>query len=359
MAAHTPTEISLLSEPHRAILLNLGLFHNNGEPIEALFERVADLLEGALEFDYLGISLLTEGTRVRLVGARPPLDGPVGSEFDLGEAAVARLITNPGVWVFKTDVADPQTAALATAGITHGVAFALHDGSRPLGTFTFGRIREELYAEADLEFIRLFGLMLSHSIAAYLRTEQARAEAACARLLNEAALILNAGQPAGRFFDRLRQLLAAAIPTESMVLLLAEADGSNLRVAGSLPSHNLKRGALIPVSAVSDEVLIGTGNSVNEHLVSDLDSPLVRGTGANAVQRLAVAVLRDGPRLLGILSLGRQENRSFTASEWELLNRLAAFLGQPLAIEERIAATESEAARASLLNQLGLLLNAG
>ncbi|MEP7214893.1 MAG: ATP-binding protein [Anaerolineaceae bacterium] len=359
MAVRPKVQASLLNHAQRGVLLDIALLLNNGESIDALFERVAGLLEGALDFDYVGISLLTEGTRVRLVGARPPLCRPVGSEFDLGEATVARLTSSPSVSAFTTAAADPWTAALAAVGIRHSVMAALRDGSRLLGTFTCGRNRDEPCTEAELEFIRLLGMMLSESMAAYRRTEVARVDSARNRLLNEVALLVNAGQSAARFFDRLRQLLSEAIPLDSMALLVSEPDGLNLRVVGTLRSRTVKRGALIPVTAVLPESPATVGNVVTEHLVSTLDSPIARTATASGVQRLAVAVLRDGPHLLGVLSLGRHADRAFTAGECDLLNLLATFLGQSLANEKRMAATETEAARASLLNQLGLLLNAG
>ncbi len=344
----------------RARVLNeLSVLLNDGETVEAIFERLAAILEGALEFDYVGIGACTIPDHLRLVGVRPPLLGEVGSEINLGEAAIAIIASTPGAAAFVAARSkSPAVAPLAAAGIAHGATAALRDGNEMLGAFTVARKRDEPYAPEDLEFIRLLGTMLGQSMASQRRIERASAEAARKRLLNEVALLVNAGEPAGGFFDQLSELLSAAMPFESMALLLPEPGGLNMRVAGSLRSNSLKPGVLVPLSALGVDTS-AEGNTVSEQDASAMVSPLARAAAASGVRRIATATMRDGQRLSGILAVGRLTNRPFTAPECEILHLLGTYLGQSLANEHRLEETRMQGARSLLLSEVAVLLNDG
>ncbi|MEO6397865.1 MAG: GAF domain-containing protein, partial [Tepidiformaceae bacterium] len=303
---------------------------------------------------------LTEDRLLRVLGSRPPLLAPLGTEYDVGAEGLRRLDTASGVARDETArLPSPVSAAFVAAGMRHSAIAALRDGSEIIGTFSVARKRDEPYSDDDLEFIRQLGTMLGQSMASYRRTERVRAEATRNHLLTEVALLVNAGQPADRFFDQLRELLAPAIPFDSMALLVPHMDGLNLRVVGSLQARTFKVGALVPIEAVIGAPPTTDGNYVVEYVPGDLPSPVGQFVAESGVHRLAVAVLRQGSQLLGVLSLGRDREHNFLSSELELLRLLAAFLGQSLANEGRLSQAHIESARRLLLSEVAVLLNDG
>ena len=350
------------TEAARARVLNeLTILLNAGEPVDALFDRLLVLLERAIEFDYVGLLALADRPGfLRMVGSRPELVRPVGDEVDMETAGLLRLAAQPGVSQYRTRL-EPSVSSkrLAETGIERGASAVLRAAGEPVGMFAFGRRREARYTAAEEEFIEVLATILGQAVGNQRRLEAARGEAARNRLLAEMAVLLNAGEPPRRFFDRLSELLQAAVSFDYMALLVAEAGGQQLRVEGSLRSLVLKAGAVLPADQVLAGPPVTDGRLVHQHLTGEIGSTVADVSHHAGVARVASAVLLDGDDLLGVFLLGRESETPFEPDELELLELLATLLGQAMANEQRLRRTRAEAARNKLLSELAILLNAG
>ncbi|MBA4179472.1 MAG: hypothetical protein C0506_02690 [Anaerolinea sp.] len=349
------------SAARERILNELTVLLNAGEPIEALFDRLLALLERALEFDYIGLLALSDRPgMLRMVGSRPELVRPAGTEVDEETAMLRQLAGRPGVFQYRTS-RQPSLSSqvLAREGITRAIAVALRAAGEPVGMFSLGRRRDARFSPAEVEFVEVLATILGQAVGNQRRLRAARADAARSGLLNEAALLVNSGEPPERLFDRLRELLQGALPFTHMALLLPEDGGARLRVGGSLRSRILKPGASFSTSSLFTSGGEGDGRLVHQYRSEEVGTELAREAALSGVVRVAAAVLKDSEQLLGVFTLGRPEDAAFDQDEMELLELLATLLRQALTNERRLQQSRAESARNRLLSEVAVLLNAG
>lgn len=350
-------------EAARAALLNdLALLLNQGEPIDGVFGRVRGLLEGAIDFDF--VSLMTrdgDAKRMVMVGTEPVTAREVG-----GSATFADLLIPderphpPEVIQFRIDkVGSPDAPTFRAAGITRIASIYLETGAELIGMFSIGRRENRALTAADVAFMATVGGMLSQAIANERRFERAQRDAARAELLNSLALLVNAGEPVERLFDRILVLLEQAIRFEYVSLMVRPGEAEALMMVGTNPVIVRPVGAVVSFTELAIAPRRPGDPVVRQYRPAHVDSVGGRGLAAGGIGRLASVVLEEDGQPMAMFSLGRSENQPFDANDVALIETISAMLGQAIANQRRLERTQREAARAGLLNELAVLLSAG
>jgi len=347
-------------------LNEMALLLNQGESIDAIFQRVLDLLSMAIEVDYVGF--LEEGEApgtMRMVGSRPEHLRPAGAYVPLDELRIDILGRLPGPVIQYPVDRNPEESVfkrvLHEQGMGRGVSILIQQDGRLIGFLTLARRNRDRYDEEEVAFLETLSAMLGQAIVNRQRLARIGDEAARARVLNDASLLINTGQAVEEIFQQILPILHRSLDFDYADVF--EAD---------LPTGHYRRVAHVPA-------LEGHANVVREGRYLGIDD--IKATGKSAItyrlDRVAlesagaagllehgytwcvVALAEVEGRTEGVFSLARRRDVRFSSEERDFLATLARMLGQAIVNRRRLEASEREAARARLLGEIGALLTNG
>lgn len=350
-----------LEAARNRILSELAILLGAGEPVEALFGRLQALLEQALDFDYLGLSVLDEPGRMRVVGTTHEEvylpHGGYDPGAETGSAGV--LQTGSPVTQYRSDRLDSDWGrAMSAAGFKRFVAAVLMQGDNVLGILDIGRRQNLAFTAEDEAFARLVATLLAQAVANGLRLERTETEASRNRLLSELAVLLSAGEPIEAIFGRVRDLMDQALPFDYIGLSVDDGGGM-LRVVGAEPPAMHNPGDRYPLADSQIGGVTGDGAAVVQFRTDRVPGAWPEAFARIGMKRMAVVVLRHRGDVQGLFSLGRRQNRAYTAEESAFLEIVGTLIGQATGNQARLAESEAEANRARVLNDLSVLVNAG
>ncbi|HMO52902.1 MAG TPA: GAF domain-containing protein [Tepidiformaceae bacterium] len=355
------------AEAARSHTLNeVALLLNRGESVESIFSRLLDLISGAIELDYIGLLETTKQRNTfRMIGSKPEIMRPSGALVEFSEAATDAILSPGGTVVQyrierSLDLLD-YNRRMYEEGMRRGVSVAISEGGTGVGVLAMARRRPDRYDAEEVAFIQTLTAMLGQAIANQRRLERVQIGAARSRVLNEAAILLKQDEPADVMFARLLPLLRGALSFDYVALLEADDGAGELAMVAGEPQLTRGPGDRLPIS---------------HHLVSQLsaaESPAIQfplrivGAGVPGLQELmeagmqrgVVALLRQADATVGIFTLARFDADLLSDDEMAFILTLGNLLGQAIANRRRLEASERQAARARLLNDLAAKLDAG
>ncbi|MCZ2112197.1 MAG: response regulator [Dehalococcoidia bacterium] len=350
-------------EAARAALLNeLALVLNQGEPIGGVFGRVHALLEAAIDFDYVSFLMRVGDTRrMVMVGCAPELSRRPGESYSFEELDVPQDRSSwQKVLEYRTDRFESgDTTQFHAAGIIRMATIFIETSGEILGMFTIGRRHNRALTPSDTAFLETVGGMLGQAIANERRLEWARRDAARGALLNSLALLVNAGERVERLFDQILALLEQAVRFDYVNLMVRSGDAETMEVVGAEPVLGRPVGEVISFSELGIVERRAGDPPVQQFRTSRLETSGARMLAASGLDRVASVVIEDDRAPVAMFSLGRFENEPFDPSDCALLETISAMLGQAIANQRRLERTQREAARAGLLNEIALLLSRG
>ncbi len=348
------------------VLNEVALLLNQGGRIDAIFQRLLDLIDVALEVDYVGFLEPGEapGT-MRMVGSRPELLRPAGSVATLEELRMDLLDEAPNVVVqYRVDGQVDKSRfnrVMHTQGMRRAVSIPIRRSGTLLGFLSLARRRVERYEADEVAFLETLSTMLGQAIVNQQRLARTQVAAARARLLNDASLLLNSGQPVRTIFDQVLPLLHESVEFE-YVSLFEPADepgyfrrvamepegvgaGEEVQSESALGIPQLRAGGEGLVSYRFDRTdpAVGTARALHE-------AGFVRG---------ASALIEVEDRVEGFFTVARKRDIGFTADERRFLVTLARMLGQAITNRRRLEESMRAAARSRLLSEIAVLLNHG
>jgi signal transduction histidine kinase/ActR/RegA family two-component response regulator len=347
----------------RADLLNeLALLVNAGEPVEVLFEPLARVVDGAIGFDYMNLLVRDERPNtLRMVGRRPLIldDAPILYTFPEANVDGLMKLDRP-VAQFQPD---PERSGgggwLARAGIRTAMTTLLRQDETPLGMFSVGRTALHPFGEEDLAFVEHVAALLAQAVANQARLTEARAAAARSELLNELALLINAGENLESLVDRMLSLIGRAVKFDWIQLSTARSLDQRFEIMFSRPE-------LFPVGGPGTldqhqiDAIRGGGREYAQYRPEKVPpGPGLDALVAAGIARACDVLLTSDGVVIGNLVFGRSENIPFTDDDLAFLEVVATLLAQAIVAEYQLVRAHAEAARAELLNQLALLVNAG
>ncbi len=342
----------------------MALLLNQGERIDAIFQRLLDLIDVALEVDYVGFLEPGEvpGT-MRMVGSRPELMRPAGATATLDELRMDLLDKVPNtVTQYRIDRQPGESAfnrLMDSQGMRRGVSIPIRRNGTLLGFLSLARRREARYDDDDVAFLETLCTMLGQAIVNQQRLARSQVAAARARLLNDASLLLNSGQPVGVIFDQLLPLFHESVEFEYVSLFEPAPEPGYFRRVAREPED---LGAEENIQSEADlgmPLLRTSGEGIVSYRFDRID-PSVRSMRAlieAGFVRGASALIEVEDRVEGFFTVARKRDIGFTRDERRFLVTLARMLGQAIANRSRLDASIRDAARARLLNEIAVLLN--
>lgn len=343
------------------ILSELAILLGEGRPVETLFDRLEGLLAQALDFDFLQLSDLADAETARVVGnTDPEAFRRPGERYPLiGNAAGPILATGSSVTQYRSDRLDTEWGdAMHAAGYLRFVSAVLMEGEDVLGVLDIGRRQNLPFTPGDEQFARLVATLLAQAVTNRLRLQQSEKEASRNRFLGELAVLLSAGEPIEGIFDRVQALMDAALPSDHIALVVDDGRGM-LRVVGSSEPKLFLPEARYSLTDYQVDWVVAGGEALVQFHTGSIPGPWPAAFARIGIERLAVVVLRHHGAVHGLFSLGRRENRAYTAEECAFVEIVGVLLGQAVGNQRRLAESEAEAQRATVLNELSVLVNAG
>jgi signal transduction histidine kinase/CheY-like chemotaxis protein/transcriptional regulator with GAF, ATPase, and Fis domain len=348
------------------VLNEVALLLHQGERIEAIFQRLLDLIDVALEVDYVGFLEPGEAPEtMRMVGSRPELVRPAGTVASLEELRMDLLDDAPGVVVqYRVDrqvERSPFNQVMHHHGMRRVVSIPIRRNGRLLGFLSLARRREERYDTDEVAFLETLATMLGQATVNQQRLARTQVAAARARLLNDASLLLNAGQPVRAIFDQLLPLLHESVEFEYVSLFQATGDPGTFRRVARDPEDTGDAGELYPEQYLGIPRIRALGEGITTYRFDRTDPEV--GTAAAlrdaGFLRGASALIEVEGAVEGLFTVARKRDIGFTAEERGFLVTLARMLGQAIANRRRLEESLRAAARSRLLSEIAVLLNHG
>ena len=329
----------------RSRLLNeLALLLNSGEPMQAMFDRFAALMQRAIDCDSILLALADPAGILRVAGAQPLFERQPGEPGDFAGGEVESVLAEGRrVVEFRTDyVSNPWTEAMSARGFRRGAVSILRANGQTLGLVSIGRESKLPFSGEDVAFLELVATLLEQAVNNHRRIEEARAAASRSQLLNELALLLSAGDSVDAIFQRMLNVLERAIQFDYVGLLAVTANPGQLRMVGSRPEIVRPAGALTSFQDAAIDQMFDTEGVVQYR--SDRVAGGATGALLDAgIIRMAAVVLRHGSEPVGEFTLGRAGNVKYPPDECEFLLTVGSLLSQAIANQRRIERFEEEA----------------
>ncbi|HXU23513.1 MAG TPA: GAF domain-containing protein, partial [Tepidiformaceae bacterium] len=337
---------ALERQAFRSNLLNdLAVLLNAGERVDALFDRMLQLLERAIAFDYI-LLLARDGDTLRVVGCQPPPLAVIGTEIRLslqqGEAASDH---REGVREYRPDrVVGPWAEAIADAGGRRGLAALLRDSEGVLGAFTLGRNRNVPFTPEERAFVEVVATLLKQAIANERRLRFVESEIARSQLLNELSMKLSDGESVEALFAELPLFLGRVLQFDYVGLAAFDDDSGQLRTRAWLPGRPDES-----LNSVVDPKRIGLSKMalddrpVVEFALDEEPDGVATKFAEAGYRRSAIAKLHHRGALLGVLHLSRKAPVPFGTEELAFLEVVATLFTQAVASQLRIDRTIADA----------------
>ncbi len=325
------------------ILNDLSILLSAGEPVDALFERLRDLLAEAIAFDYVDLLVAHGPGMMRVVGSEPQVYKAAGELESLAESQIDGLVSEGGTTTqYRSDrVPGPWTDALARAGIIRNAGAVLRQEDEILGALGLGRRRNLAFTDTEMAFVETVATLLTQAVANQRRIERSEADARRAQLLNELSVLINAGEPVDALFDRIKATVRQAIAFDFLALHVA--NEGKLRLVGVEPAIVLRDTPERTPEEVGIADVFRDDNNLAEFRPTEHSAAAIQVL-ANAGMKRALAVRLGEPGAqLGVLTFARKSEAPFDPRDMSFAGLLGMFLSQAIASHERVRASEAEA----------------
>ena len=346
-----------LSAEHRDLLLELSLLISQQRGVDDLFASFAAHVRHGVTFDFASLFVTTNDPRyIRSVGNLPQLweEAASGTIHRADAMGMDRMAgTGDGTEYIPKRLDIPSSRALAEHGFERAWVTLLEAGGRPYGMLTVAKYAKGPFPRDHVAFLKTAAHLLAQAVRQDLELERARLTAARAEAASNLILALQANEPFDSIFQRLPTLLEGSLHVDYVGLVAREAEGFAIRAEEPAGMH-----AHLAPGRATDE-LVNRLATHGEFQQFRVEGEWARPLASEGHQRGALAFLRDGEELLGVLVLARKTSRRFDADERQFIELLGSILSQSLTNQRRIERTETAAVRARTLNEVAVLLNAG
>ncbi|HML97042.1 MAG TPA: GAF domain-containing protein [Tepidiformaceae bacterium] len=351
----------------RSHLLNeVALLLHQGEGIEAIFHRLLDLIGLAIEVDYVGFLEPGELPRtMRMVGSRPEFVRPAGAIATFDELRMDLLDEAPNVVVqYRVDRQVDRSQfnqVMHRNGMRRGVSIPIRRGGALLGFLSLARRREERYDDDEVAFLETLSTMLGQAMVNQRRLTRAQVAAARARVLNDASLLLNSGQPVRAIFDQLLPLLHQSVEFDFVSLFEPDEEPGYFRRVAREPEDVGYPGLVVHERDLGIPQLRAAGEGIRSYRpgVADPSIATARALREAGLVVGASALIAVEGQVEGFFTVARRRDIEFSEDERRFLVTLARMLAQAIHGRRRLDASMREAARSRLLNEIAVLLNRG
>ncbi len=338
-------------EAARSHLLNeLSLLMNAGEPVTALFERMNTLLRKAIACDFV----LLWGPSPRPNYLRQMGTYPAGvvdpRERSMAEPHLAAIISRKGLAQFRASRVTGSATAddLRAAGLDRSAVLPLwHDGAA-VGALIIAKTTPARYSAEDVRFLDVVGTFLAQAIANEARLRESNDESMRRGILNDLSLKLNSGQPIEVAFSDVGPLIERALDAQLALIAVLSPSGETHVIASS-PRDSVPANAPEVLERERVEEIRSATGAMSEYRCSRVDSEWTRILAANGYDRMVTAVFFDDTRPAGTLTIGRRDNRPFTASELAFVHVLRIIVGQAVENRRRINESRDDAEEQRIL----------
>ena len=325
-----------------------------GEPFERIFERIPNLLEGALQVDYAGL-IVIRGEQVEMAAESPA--GVYSNEGPSAARAVKfrALAQEQSFAQIRPDSAEEMP--LANRGYQRaGLAFLRSEGELQ-GALLLGRESARRFDKDEQGFISVLQSILSQSLANQRKAEEKESETRRRQVLSDLAVVLQQGDDIAADFERLRALLGSALDFDFISLSTLDHDSEQYRC---LLSHELFEGdAPLGFDPGAIERIAASGSLPAQYATCDNPQRAPQAMARAGFQRGATAIIAGVEGAEGLLTIGRCKDVPFSPEEMTFLELVAALLGQVATNLQKSQANAAQALRNRVLSELGLLLNNG
>ncbi len=325
-----------------------------GENFERIFERIPNLLEGALQVDYAGLVVI-RGERFAMAAESPLGAYSTASPSAEGTAAFRALAEGKTFVQLRPDSA--EGLPLSRAGYERaGLAF-LRSDSALQGALLLGRKTERKFDKDEQGFISVLQSILSQSLANQRKAEEKESETRRRQVLSDLAALLQRGGNIAADFDGLRSLLGNALDFDFISLSTFDHASGQYHCQFSQELFDGDEPLAFDPGAV--ERITASGSSSSEYATSDNPARPSQAMARAGFQRGATAVIAGVEGAEGLVTLGRSHDIPFSKGELTFLELAAALLGQAATNLQKARTTAAQALRNRVLSELGLLLNNG
>lgn len=161
------------------MLRELGLLLNNGEPIDAHFQRLRELLREGVGFDFFAISVRVSGSDTLRPMRSEPLPGEAEDTAPVDASAIDVVLGTGGfsVQYGQEGVESGARRGVFKLGMTRAASFVLTSGGEPEGLLTVARRAETPFTAEEMQFFEIVASLLAHAAANERRLAETMAEA--------------------------------------------------------------------------------------------------------------------------------------------------------------------------------------
>lgn len=348
------------------VLNEVALLLHQGEGIEAIFQRLLDLIGLAIEVDYVGFLEPGDLPRtMRMVGSRPELVRPAGAVETFDVLRMDLLAEAPNVVVqYRVDRQVDRSnfnQVMHRNGMRRAVSIPIRRGGALLGFLSLARRREERYDDDEVAFLETLSTMLGQAMVNQRRLARAHVAAARARVLNDASLLLNSGQPVRAIFDQLLPLLHQSVEFDYVSLFEPAGEPGFFRRVAREPEDLGYPEPVVHERELGMPQLRAAGEGIRSYRLDVADPSAATAAAlrdAGLVAGASALITVEG-RVEGFFTVARRRAIEFSEDERRFLLTLARMLGQAIYGRRRLDASTREAARSRLLNDIAVLLNRG
>ena len=213
------TRPAILSDAQRDVLLELGQLMGERTSVEEVFAAFAARILEVEDFDYTNLFVTEPDARwARIVGSYPAYEPAPGAQPRIlsKELGLEQLAEVPeGVEYAPETVDIPGAQVLARVGLRRAWAGALVVDGHIYGAYTVARGSAQPFTPGALAFLRAASSILALAVRDDVRVRQLRQQAERSALLNELALMFNAGDPLDPLFEHFAALLRGVLEFDS------------------------------------------------------------------------------------------------------------------------------------------------
>lgn len=351
----------------RARTLNeVALLLNAGGDIETIFQKLLELIDKAIEVDYVGLMAINDDLEsFYQIGSRPEIVRPAGTMVTAAEAGIDQMLEHDlYFWQYPLDEYAGRsafTARMTEAGMRRAVSVIIRQGGQIEGVLSLARANEQPFTHDEEDFLETLSAMLGQAIGNRRRLRNAQLDAARQGLLNELAMLLNQGEAPAAFFASLSAQFQRVVPFDGLVLAVATARPDVFQVVGSARGKTFKPRQIIRREDFGEHILglHARGVLVVEGDTLDLGGQVALSSREGGILRGAVAEIRHNNASVGYFLIGRVTNRRFSDAECAFVEIICAMVGQAIANRAKVEEKEAEAIRSQVLSELAVLLQGG
>ncbi len=341
-------------ERQQAAVAELGQQALAGTTIEALMQRAAELIAGALDTPFITISELDaagEALSVRaatgwgdepVLGGRTPLQSAAGAGVPLTQAEYALRSDEPVIVEdLATETRFQGAAVLRALGITSGLSVALRSHERSSGAVSAHTRARRQFTQDDVHFLQAMANVLGAAM------EQRRVEAQVQSRARQQAAVAALGQRAladddlQALFDAATAIVGHVLGVENCGVLEADVDGTRLiwRAGIGLDRDLVNAASLESANSSFAGYTLAVGHAVvSDDLATDPRFS-ISSRAASSGLRCGIATVIPGDRApFGVLGALTAQPRRFSRDDMHFLDAVAHVLATAIARQRDEAA---------------------